>query len=176
MKSQRAVTFPVDELDPLRYTVQNGNGSSRSSGSATPPAPPTEMPIREEDCTPTEGEEVGVFDSAVRAPSGEPEDPGRRQAEAEGVGCIAVAEEEGRKSHDSTEEEDGGGTPEGKGVGLVNGIAEESEKEEGEEAGVKKKENEQPMEVADPACANTNTNSTPDVPKLYNLFAISVSL
>ena len=30
VKSQRSVTFPTQDLEPLRYTVENGNGNSKN--------------------------------------------------------------------------------------------------------------------------------------------------
>ena len=34
VKSQRSVTFPTQDLEPLRYTVENGNGNSQNQNGA----------------------------------------------------------------------------------------------------------------------------------------------
>lgn len=163
VKSQRDVSFPLTNLDPLRYTVQNGNGNS--SGSNTPRSPSySETTIREE--------------QLVRKSLGEipRSSPINKNGEDSGRGT----ENEVRTLRDSESVEQ---QPNGQSVG---GSEVEEEEEEMEENG-KKGVSQVMMELSNLSSnltdgngdttedSATSVNGTAHPPKLYDLFAISVS-
>ena len=172
IKSQRAVTFPLEDLDPARYTVQNGNGN-RSSGSATPLTPLTETADPLSLKRSSRGEETpsGLLGD-VRTPS-----PGHETFPypAAAMTTPTVEQQEGCDGEECRLKV--GGDAAGKGAGLsesgasgegeehvVNGTTLEGEEGEGGEG----------AKETTPG-PDTRQSSTSDSPKLYNLFAISVS-
>lgn len=149
IKSQRAVTFPLEGLDPLRYTVQNGNGSS---GVTTPTVAPDEslVPCEKNSSAPC----------AENSPTPQEETPQEKQR------AVQVGAEEEKEEELCT-----GGVCKPRGV--VGGVAQENGngKVEGKEKGTVS-----PAEPEGGAESANNGVGAEDLPKLYNLFAICVSI
>ena len=103
VKSQRDVTFPLEGLEPLRYTVQNGNGSS---GAATPTVERSSSLVNEMDTS--RGGEVGSVPCRQDSPGDQRE--GEAQQE-EGAVVNGVQDEEGEEEA-GKEDDDGEGKEE----------------------------------------------------------------
>ena len=155
IKSQRAVTFPREGLDPLRYTVKNGNGSSgvdtplsTNSRVATPPSPRSET---------AGGDRV----SPVAVPEA----------------CLGVAMTPGGSGlANGIVEEDG---EEGNAAESANGDASRSSppNNTAESANGDAGRSSPPNNTAESANGDARSSppDLPNLPKLYNLFAICVS-
>ncbi len=159
IKSQRAVTFPLESLDPLRYTVQNGNGSS---GSATPLTPNSEVTIGEKSLEHELTQNTGVSKVAgVKVCKDTKESDG---GESELVVTPCASGEDGTVC-DGLEE----GTEEDESTRTEEPLQEGGE--EDKDGGTTEK-----VETAESIGCSSPQISAADLPKLYNLFAISVSL
>ena len=163
IKSQRAVTFPLEGLDPLRYTVKNGNGrgstpepviNSESCSTSVVPMEVGPVSRGESPCLPETGSnscgDVCQENEASGVDGGDRRDKGM----AEGVELVQDEKEEHVERKRS-----------------AHVMGEVMEEEEGRSTG-----------TAGSSRADATSSSAPapdlmeEVPKLYNLFAISVSL
>lgn len=192
VKSQRAVTFPLQGLDPLRYTVQNGNGS-RSSGDVTPQSSviPEEEAAMDADrgalAVNQEGEVVNASlefsGNRQQSPAGDKIDSGSTSEhgmsngvieEVAGGGCHGDGGDGGGGTGD------GGGGVEGATEGGGGETVQEVEQEEDREVSTAKEVG-QEVEGGEEGTAEeggaTPSDASSDLrqPKLYNLFATTVS-
>ncbi len=179
IKSQRAVTFPLQGLDPHRHTVENGNGN-RSSGDPTPHAS-----VIPEEGMAMEGDRgalaVGLSDQeeSLRLASDRHSVGGAGEDSGSGDGrglCNGVTGEGMEEGGDGA---DGGGEEEKGAAATGTGEAEEASQEVEQEGGGKGEGEREETVTEDIGTdlANHLPNTTPDLrqPKLYNLFATTVS-
>lgn len=170
IKSQRTVKFPLEGLDPLRYTVQNGNGRGCS------PQSPDSIVTQESQST---TEPMEVVSRGGDSPSNQEVSPsGRSSVECEGgdmgrregeMMCKLEGNTDGVEVTDRMEEGEGEVEESSKRDRSAHIVGEPME--EGQHAA--SSAGSHSAESADSAIHAALDPS--DLPKLYNLFAISVS-
>lgn len=186
IKCQRAVKFPLEGLDPLRYTVQNGNGRASTPQSphsaqngngrgSTPQSPYSSQNGNERSSTPQSPDSIIT---PVRQCSTEPMEVVSR----------------GDSSSDQNTSPGGGAVGErGDKVGVCRleggmgemEVADGMKERKGSDDGSARVMGEPMEDEGCDACSTSSPNAEsinstptldlPDFPKLYNLFAISVS-
>lgn len=179
VKSQRSVTFPTHDLEPLRYTVENGNGNNRNQNGPmqvedtdrkqpslkrqlTPPTDTDNQPPAKRSLQDGEVEgEITMIEEASDAGEEEPVDG------EPGDNCAARGE--GEPDDSARNRDEAGDDGDGGEAGDDGEGGEAGDDGEGGEAS----KAEQPASVQ---ASQTDELLPSNMPKIYDLFATCVSL
>lgn len=163
VKSQRSVTFPTHDLEPLRYTVENGNGNNRNQNG----------PMQVED---TDKKQSSLKRQLTPPTDTDNQPPAKRSLQDGDVeGEITMIEE----ASDAGEEEPVDGEPGDNCAARREGEPDDRDEAGGDGEGGEAGDDGEASKAEQPASVQTSQTDEllpSNMPKIYDLFATCVSL